>query len=640
MSGPDVKRPELGGPPSANEVKLCAGPLRMIFDHGDLRYITFRNREIIRRIYAAVRDRNWGTIIGTIRNLKIDSGRDFFHISYDSEHAEADISFVWHAEISGESNGTIKFTFDGEARSTFLKNRIGLCVLHPTNLAGEKCLLLRADGTKHAAEFPKLVAQEQPVRELFDLKSLSYRIGSDAWLEIEFEGDLFETEDQRNSIDDSYKTYSTPQHLPYPVEIQRGTRIRQSVALKLGGNLSKEAAAVFIEPGPVELTIDPRDLRPLPPIGLGVSGLGEKYSEQTVRRLRALNLAHLRVDLHLSSPNILAQMAHSIWEADILSVPFEVALTVPKETAVEASLFATLTTRTRYWTILSEDSKSTKPETLAVARKIVPASVPVGVGTSADFYQLNQQRPPWEEADFVCWSMNPQVHAFDDLSLAEAPNAIPAQIESAHAYFPGKPLHISPVTLKPRFSANSLEKNDELPSCVDPRQCSLFGAAWTLAAIKNLAQSGADSITFYETVGWRGVIERDLGSPLPDKFPSIPGGVYPLYFILRWINEWFDTRVVPIRVSHPNEIAALCLYSEGIYRLIVANLTARDRTMNLRKFPKPKGIFHATPLNQESVARAMRDPESLLQYRSKLRVQSIPLIQLAAHEILCVDFIN
>src|SRR5687768_8352567 len=204
------KRPQLGGEVSESEVKLCAGPLRMIFDYGDLRYITFRDREIVRRIYAAVRDRNWGTILGTRSNLKIDSGRDFFQISYDSEHTQDDISFVWHAEISGDADGTIKFSFDGEARSTFLKNRIGLCVLHPMEFAGEKCLLERDDGTKHEAQFPKLVAQEQPVRDLFNLKSLSYKIAADSWLELYFEGDLFETEDQRNWIDASFKTYSTP----------------------------------------------------------------------------------------------------------------------------------------------------------------------------------------------------------------------------------------------------------------------------------------------------------------------------------------------------------------------------------------------------------------------------------------------
>ena len=61
--------------------------------------------------------------------------------------------------------------------------------------------------------------------------------------------------------------------------------------------------------------------------------------------------------------------------------------------------------------------------------------------------------PPHEQADFIHWSMNPQVHAFDLTSIAETPGAVAPQLESARAFFPGKPIVVSPVTLKPRFNA-------------------------------------------------------------------------------------------------------------------------------------------------------------------------------------------
>ena len=77
---------------------------------------------------------------------------------------------------------------------------------------------------------------------------------------------------------------------------------------------------------------------------------------------------------------------------------------------------------------------------------------------------------------------------------------------------------VSPVTLKPRFNANATEPEAvntprELPVSVDPRQMSLFAAAWTLGSIKYLAESGASSVTYYETTGWRGVMETEAGSP-------------------------------------------------------------------------------------------------------------------------------
>ena len=115
----------------ADRISLRTGPLTMIFEGGDLRYIKFGELEIIRRIYAAVRDRNWGTVPGAISDLQTSIAPDSFRIAYVSTHRRDEIHFVWQAEIAGQADGTIRFTFDGEARTTFLRNRIGFCVLHP-----------------------------------------------------------------------------------------------------------------------------------------------------------------------------------------------------------------------------------------------------------------------------------------------------------------------------------------------------------------------------------------------------------------------------------------------------------------------------------------------------------------------------
>ena len=48
--------------PEPPQVRLRAGPLSLFYDNGDLRYIRLGEYEVIRRIYAAVRDRNWRTI--------------------------------------------------------------------------------------------------------------------------------------------------------------------------------------------------------------------------------------------------------------------------------------------------------------------------------------------------------------------------------------------------------------------------------------------------------------------------------------------------------------------------------------------------------------------------------------------------
>ena len=131
------------------------------------------------------------------------------------------------ATIEGESDGTIRFAMDGGARSTFLRNRIGFCVLHPIReCAGARCPP-STHGRRHEAgdgEFPRLIA---PATRSSSCIGLSHEVTPGTYgPSCEFEGDLFETEDQRNWIDASFKTFCTPLRLPFPVEIEAGDAVR------------------------------------------------------------------------------------------------------------------------------------------------------------------------------------------------------------------------------------------------------------------------------------------------------------------------------------------------------------------------------------------------------------------------------
>ena len=155
-------------PPEARTLR--AGPLSVVFESGDLRYLRLGDREVIRRIYVAVRDRNWGTVPARLADVTIDEQPDRFLIRYVAEHAEGPVDFVWRATIEGRPDGSLRFAMDGEARSTFLRNRIGFCVLHPIReCAGARCRLTHADGTTREAEFPRFVAPQNPFLELIGL---------------------------------------------------------------------------------------------------------------------------------------------------------------------------------------------------------------------------------------------------------------------------------------------------------------------------------------------------------------------------------------------------------------------------------------------------------------------------------------
>ena len=72
-------------------------------------------------------------------------------------------------------------------------------------------------------------------------------------------------------------------------------------------------------------------------------------------------------------------------------------------------------------------------------------------GSNAYFTELNRGRPPIFP-DAVVYSINPQIHAFDNFSLVETLATQATTVESARRLSGGKPVIVSPVTLKPRFN--------------------------------------------------------------------------------------------------------------------------------------------------------------------------------------------
>jgi hypothetical protein len=154
--------------PSPTPVRLHAGPLTLLLEpaSGFLRQIRRGDELLLNGIYAALRDRNWDTVEPEIRDLTIDQKPTSFVVSFVAECRRGEIDFVWRGSITGDERGNIQFTFDGEARSTFLRNRIGFCVLHAAECAGRPCLVEQADGHRITAEFPQSISPHQPFKNV------------------------------------------------------------------------------------------------------------------------------------------------------------------------------------------------------------------------------------------------------------------------------------------------------------------------------------------------------------------------------------------------------------------------------------------------------------------------------------------
>ncbi len=217
---------------------LRAGPLQVSYQNGELRDLRLGQTEVLRRVYGAVRDRDWGTVAAHISEEQIADNGDYFRVEFAARHRQNEIEFDWRGVIVGERDGTVSFEFDGRALRDFWRNRIGLCVLHPPDCAGVAART-HAEGARQSTRFPLHIAPHCPFE---NLSALSYQLAPDLWARVEFEGEVFETEDQRNWTDASFKTYGTPLALPFPVQVAAGARVAQRVTLRFEGALPPFAA--------------------------------------------------------------------------------------------------------------------------------------------------------------------------------------------------------------------------------------------------------------------------------------------------------------------------------------------------------------------------------------------------------------
>ncbi len=568
--------------PPPPRVPLRAGPLTLDYEAGDLRYLRLGGREVIRRIYVAVRDHNWDTIPAGLSDERIVAGPDSFAISYTALHQRGPIQFRWSCRITGAADGTITLAMDGAAERAFRRNRIGICVLHPADCAGAPVRVEHDDGSTEHGAFPRAIAPHQP---FLAIRALAHEVAPGCWAELRFAGELFEMEDQRNWSDGSFKIYGTPLSQPFPVELAPGERVAQVVTLRLQGL----APAGRVEAGPVALTVSPDERRALPALGLGVADDGGPLTTGELARLRALRPAHLRCELRIWTPDWRARLGQAAAEAAALGAPLELAL-VLDDAAAElprlAQELAALRPAVARLLVFPRHGRASDVGQVRAAREalgpLVPGA-PFGGGTLASFTELNRARPTAAALETVAYALNPQVHAFDLSSLAENLAAQADTVASARLLYPGLPVAVGPLTLRPQFNPAATGPEEapaegELPRQVDPRQLSLFGAAWTVGSLAAMAEGGAASVTLYETAGWGGVLERAAGSPLPARFPSTPGAVFPLYHVLAWAADLAGGEALAVRSSAPLRVVALALRRGRRWRILAANLTPEPQT--------------------------------------------------------------
>jgi len=539
---------------------LRAGRLTAMLDGVDLRFVHWGEVEIARRVYVAVRDLDWNTVLPELLEVEVDESDGRFGVDCRCRHTEGPIAFEWKGTIAATSDGVLTYEMDGEAESEFGFAKIGLCIHHGMDTVGRPYHGHTPTGAV-AGRFPVAIAPQIHVGEI-DLPvfppvtSLTIAQTDAVTVQLSFDGERFELEDQRNWSDASFKSYSLPADLGYRFHASAGERLRDAVRIVAHGDV---AAVPESADTTVVVELGAALERRMPSIGLGFDGRSADAAD--LELLRTARPSHLRSDVHLARPGWTEQLGLADTEAARIGCPLELAIVLAddpeRELAALAPELPKLASTIARVIVLRESEEATRPVWLAAARgQLGPhlEDVPFYAGTSANFNELNRNRECVSGADGVAYSLNPQVHAYDDLSLMENIAGQPDALSTLRT-FASLPVAVSPIALRHR------------PFGADPRQSSPFAAAWALASIAALSRAGADSLTYFETTGPRGIVD---------------GAPHPVHEVFVTVGAWANSNLVDLHVSDDLSVAGLACIDNGATALVLANLTDGPREVEVR----------------------------------------------------------
>jgi hypothetical protein len=569
------------GADAGTPVLIEAGDLTAVFAGGDLFDVRWAGVEVIQRLYVAVRDEVWNTIPARIATVSVREDRDSVLIDFEASHDHEELSYTWRGQLRALSSGRLEVEMRGTALREFAYSKIGFNIHHGVGAhAGRRfrCRTLDGpwEGTFGEDLVPQLVRDGTLTAMTPHFDRLELDLG-DVQVTMEFEGDRFEMQDHRNWIDANWKTYGTPLELGFPMTVHAGEQRFQRITVAVSGAPPPVPGA-----DEVVIAIDESVVAgALPEVGhlLTSAPTGAELS-----RLLRLEPDHIRLDLHPDT-DLVQVIPRAVELAGALGSRLEVGLHVRLEelaadARAAAEVLAALTVPVARLIVLAEVSGfsafrgACPPEAGEAVRRAFEstgAAAPrIVSGTGQSFADINRDRPDYARLDGLAFSVNPQVHASDDRSLMQNARVIADVVEFARRLYPGADVALSPVELigaAGPYPAGPARDGASPPN-VDPRQRERFCAAWTVAALAQLARCAATSATFYELAGPRGLIAAE-------------GQLFPVGELFAQLAPLRRHPLVGVRIDGGEQVAALAFDRGEALAVVVANCSAEPCVVRL-----------------------------------------------------------
>ncbi len=608
--------------------RLKAGTMTVDFDNGAVRYVRIGGIEVLRGIAFLLRDENWGTLAAELSDLNIDEREGAFSVSYRARCADSKRELVYEARIEGRADGSLSFEAVAQPRTDVLTNRTGFIVLHPVDgVAGRPARILHVDGGEERSTFPEIIDPRCPFK---DVRALSHEVFPGTWAVCTMEGDAYETEDQRNWSDASYKTYIRPLSKPWPYTLPKGERIVQSVKLRIEGPLPATAGGG--DDGPVSIRIGDTVGR-LPALGLGMPAGEAVHALANPGLMKKLDPSTLICQIDLRNGHGLAELERYRDLAALTgaAVTLEIITLGTMDPAGELAPVAKAVSDASLEPAAvavfpQQELKSYQPdqpwpempsfeETYAAARAAFPKAR-IGGGMAVYFTELNRKRPPAAPLDFVTHTTCPNVHAADDVSVMETNESLPFIILSTRAFMgEGLGYRIGPSALGCRenpYGKATTPNPDNRRACLsvlDPRQRGLFNAVWTLGYVAACARGGVDMVAMGAPTGPFGHIHRPSDHSQP-WFDGQEGAlVYPSFHVLAGLAASSGAEVLAAEAARKGAVEVLALRKGARTELWLANPTSEPVQVDVSGAGVEDG--HVAILDPAAFESAAADPDHL-----------------------------
>jgi hypothetical protein len=549
---------------------LTFGPWSLVLRGDEVADISHNGTLVLRSLRVVVRDGNWGTPPAVVGATSVAETTEVLEVNLAVRHTQGGVDFSWDGVLRLSAN-ELHFAFDGTALTTFASNRIGFTVLHPPTLAGHEVTVRSPEGASETVVFTEAISPHQPARNIAGLRWSPDSADGNCTAEIAFTGEVFETEDQRNWTDSSFKTYSTPLEIPFPVQRTAGEKVSQSVTLRCEGGAPMSAHSTRLTLG-AELSD-----RIIPELTVGASTAPAR--EQSPGGPSAPPVAMgVLVELTLVDANWPAALERAV--DDSAGGTLDVRIIVTELDELAAALDALVPLNVSRIAVFDSGSHVTEPELWAALVAGVSArglTAELVGGTRGYFTELNRTHERLAESvGALTFSITPQMHSLDREQIIESIGVQRTVALNARLIADGRPLHIGPVTLRARFNAVATDAQEPEQSvtldhgygaglvdgATDPRQQGRALAAWLVASVEALTVADVHSISYFEAWGERGIVSAD-GTR-----------VFPVAVALAWLTELRGARLLTLAGDIADKVRVLATRSsDGSLTVLVSNLS-------------------------------------------------------------------